>query len=116
MWEYFSAGLLAGLLLWILTEVCCQLIRRRPLDRAGAAAFAVLPAAGRMEDLEYLLRRTKAQLAEGDLPAGRILVLDRGMDPAARQVVLRFPGARLCTESELGPLLAGMRPGRREGA
>ena len=49
----------------------------------------MLPAAGRMEDLEYLLRRTKAQLAEGDLPAGRILVLDRGMDPAARQVALR---------------------------
>ena len=112
MWEYFSAGLLAGLALWVLTEVCCQLIRRRPLERAGAVVFAVLPAEGRMDELEDLLRRAKAQLAEGDLPAGRILVLDRGMDPAARQVALRFPGARLCTEAELG-LLAGMLPGQR---
>ena len=116
MGEYFWAGLIAGLFIWVVTEVCCQIFRRGPMRRVGAAAFAVLTAEGHVEDMEYLLRRAKAQLAEGEFPAGRILVGDRGMDAATRQIALRFEGARLCTEKDLGPVLAGMLPARNADA
>ncbi len=108
MAEYFWAGLLVGLLIWTVAEVSCQLFQRK---KGRAGAFVLVPVEGDGEDLEYILRRARGQLSVGDFSSGRILVVDRGMSAAARQVALRFEGVRLCTEKELGPVVAGLLPG-----
>ena len=112
MWDYFWAGLLAGLGVWIVSEVFFRLFRSAPLRRAGAALAVLIPADEKTENLEYLLRRAERVLSDGDLTAGRIFVADRGMDVSSRQIAVRFGGVRLCTEKELGPAIAGLLPAK----
>ena len=110
MGEYFWAGLLTGLLIWAAAEVCGWIFRRRPMGRAGAALLAPIPAEGKAGELEHLLRLTRAELSGGRFPSGGIVVIDRGMEPEARQVALQFEGARVCREKDLGPALCGLLP------
>lgn len=110
MGEYFWAGLLVGLLIWVTAEVCFQLFRSRPLKKAKAVMVALIPAAGRAGQLEQLLRQVKSHLSGGDFPSGWILVVDQGLEPEARQVALRFGGVRLCAEKDLGMALKGLLP------
>lgn len=117
MWDSFWAGLLMGLILWVLVESVRQLIRPRALFRAGGRHFVVIPAAGKMERMELLLRQARHILSEEGSSAGGIFVVDRGMSEDARRVVLRFNGTRLCEEKDLG-LLAERLPKadpRRQG-
>ena len=115
MGEYFWAGLLTGLLIWVVAEVSGWLFRRRPMGRAGAALLALIPAEGKAEGLEHLLRLARTELSGGRFPSGGIVVIDRGMETEARQMALRFEGARVCREKDLGPALAGLLP-PEEGA
>ncbi len=115
MGEYFWAGLLVGLLIWVTAEVCFQLFRSRPLKKAKAVMVALIPAAGRAGQLEQLLRQVKSHLSGGDFPSGWILVVDQGLEPEARQVALRFGGVRLCAEKDLGMALKGLLPVGKAG-
>ena len=115
MGEYFWAGLLVGLLIWVTAEVCFQLFRSRPLKKAKAVMVALIPASGRAGQLEQLLRQVKSHLSGGDFPSGWILVVDQGLEPEARQVALRFGGVRLCAEKDLGMALKGLLPVGKAG-
>lgn len=99
----FWAGLLVGLCIWVAAE---SLLRfRRPVSkRLREHIFAVAELRGDTDDLEYLLRRLRADLAGCGFGNCTILLADSGLSPEQREIAVRMDGVRLCTEKELAVL------------
>ena len=104
MGGYFWAGLLAGLLIWVLAEVASRL--RRPVSRKLLeTVFAVVEAEEPGEDLEYCLRRLRADLSGSGFSRCQVLLLDKNLDEEAKAVASRIGGVRICSEKELSALV-----------
>ena len=100
MAEYLWAGLLVGLFIWVLAEAAMQL--RRPVSKKlREQVFAVVRAEGPVEDLEYCLRRIRADLAGCGFTGCSVLLSEENLSEEARQIAGRLDGVRLCTGEEL---------------
>ncbi len=100
MAAYFWAGLLTGLLIWALAEALLYL--RRPVSRRlSEQIFAVVRAKDHVEDLEYSLRRIRADLKGCGFSCCRILLSEQGLDAENREIAQKIDGVRLCTEEQL---------------
>lgn len=94
MWTYFWAGLLMGLIIWAVAEAALRL--RKPVSRGTREeVFAVLELTKPAEDLEYILRRIKADFSGCGFTGCRILLADRELTENDRQVAARTEGVYL---------------------
>ena len=108
MWSYFWAGLLAGLIIWAIAEAAMRL--RRPVSRGvREEVFAVLELEKPQEDLEYTLRRVKADFSGCGFSGCRILLADLGLSENDSQVAARTEGVYL-----VPPRLLAALPWRME--
>ena len=108
MWSYFWAGLLAGLIIWAIAEAAMRL--RRPVSRGvREEVFAVLELEKPQEDLEYTLRRVKADFSGCGFSGCRILLADLGLSENDRQVAALTEGVYL-----VPPRLLAALPWRME--
>ncbi len=103
MAEYFWAGLLLGLLIWVLAEAAMQ-FRRPVCKRLRERVFAVVQADGPVGEMEYCLRRIRADLAGCGFNGCEVLLLDENLGPEERDAAARLEGVRLCTGEELKKL------------
>ena len=99
----FWAGLWIGLCNWVIAESLMRF--RRPVSRQlREQVFAVAELRENTDDLEYLLRRLRADLAGCGFGNCTILLVDSGLSPEQREIAVRMEGVRLCTEKELAVL------------